>query len=204
MEIVISLIVLIFSVILHELAHGLVADRLGDPTPRLAGRLTLNPRPHIDNMMSIILPLLLIFSGSPIIIGGAKPMPVDPFNLKDGRKDIALVALSGPAMNLILAIAASIFLRLPIYEFPILAFILMKIITINLMLAIFNLLPMPPLDGSKVFAMILPKREANAYLSLEKFGMMIIFFLLLFPIAGFSLSSLISTLLMTSLKILLP
>jgi len=86
---IIALLILIFSAILHEIAHGLVAERLGDPTARLAGRLTLDPRKHIDPMMSIALPLILLISGSPIIIGAAKPVPVDPFNLRDGRKDLA-------------------------------------------------------------------------------------------------------------------
>ncbi|MBI2033277.1 MAG: site-2 protease family protein, partial [Candidatus Levybacteria bacterium] len=93
MEMLLLLLILIYSAILHEIAHGYVADRLGDPTARLSGRLTLNPIPHIDPFMTILLPLLLIMSGSPIIFGGAKPVPVDPFNLKEGRKDIAIVAL---------------------------------------------------------------------------------------------------------------
>src|SRR5688500_5623415 len=91
--VLISVAILIYSAILHEIAHGFVADRLGDPTARLMGRLSLDPRPHIDPMMSIFLPLLLVFSGSPILFGAAKPVPVDPFNLRDGRKDMALVSL---------------------------------------------------------------------------------------------------------------
>src|SRR3989338_9898375 len=94
MSAIITLVILIFSAILHEIAHGFVAERLGDPTARLAGRLTLDPRKHIDPMMSIALPLILLISGSPIIIGAAKPVPVDPFNLRDGRKDMALVSLA--------------------------------------------------------------------------------------------------------------
>ena len=92
----IVLVVLVFSAILHEIAHGYVAERLGDPTARLLGRLTLNPLPHIDLFLTIILPLLLILSHTGIIFGGAKPVPVDPYNLKDGRKDMALVSLAGP------------------------------------------------------------------------------------------------------------
>src|SRR3990167_1552574 len=107
-----TLAILVFSAILHEIAHGYVADRFGDPTARLMGRLTLNPIPHLDPLMSIILPLLLAFTGSPIILGGAKPVPVDPFNLKDGRKDIALVSLAGPATNILLAIIATLLFRL--------------------------------------------------------------------------------------------
>src|SRR6266480_5265448 len=108
MEILIGLIILIFSAILHEIAHGYVADRLGDPTARLAGRLTLNPVKHIDLFWTILLPLFFFLSQSPILFGGAKPVPVDPFNLKEGRKDIALVSLAGPLTNILLALLASI------------------------------------------------------------------------------------------------
>src|SRR3989338_6250732 len=110
MSALITIVILIFSAILHEIAHGFVAERLGDPTARLAGRLTLNPRKHIDPLMSIALPLILLLSGSPIIIGAAKPVPVDTFNLRDGRKDLALVSLAGPLTNVVLAILASLVL----------------------------------------------------------------------------------------------
>ncbi|MDP2649470.1 MAG: site-2 protease family protein [bacterium] len=211
MNIIFSLLVLLFSAIIHEISHGYVAERLGDPTARLAGRLTLNPIKHIDPMMSVLLPLLLLFSGSPIIFGAAKPVPVDPFNLKEGRKDMALVALSGPLVNIILAILASILFRLlplassalPIFLTSILYVFLSTVITINLLLAIFNLLPIPPLDGSKVFSLILPEKEASLYLSLGSFGMFILFFLLLFPFGGFSLMNLVSNLLNFSLNLLL-
>jgi len=183
---VIFLAIIIFSAILHEIAHGFVAERLGDPTARLAGRLTLNPKSHIDPMMSIALPLILIFTGSPIILGAAKPVPVDPFNLREGRKDLAIVALSGPLTNVILAIAASLMMKiLPIVNFipfeiaSFIYFLLLQIATLNLLLAIFNLIPIPPLDGSKVASLLLPKSLANAYLSLGSIGFFIIFFLLL-------------------------
>lgn len=171
------LTILVFSAILHEVAHGYVADKLGDPTARLLGRLTLDPRPHIDPMMSIALPALLILSGSPVIFGAAKPVPVDPFNLKDGRKDIAIVSLAGPLTNFCLAILAAILLRF-IATAELSEFLLM-VVRLNLLLGIFNLLPIPPLDGSKVFAMILPEKEANTYLSIGTFGIFILFFLLL-------------------------
>ncbi|MDO8461015.1 MAG: site-2 protease family protein [bacterium] len=208
MEILIGLAILIFSAILHEVAHGFVADRLGDPTARLMGRLTLNPKSHIDPMMSIALPLLLMLSGSPVIFGAAKPVPVDPFNLKEGRKDMALVALSGPLTNVLLAIAASLLFRffdaLPILFPSFIGLLLYMIIQYNLLLAIFNLLPIPPLDGSKVFALLLPEKEANVYLSLGSIGMFILFFLLLFPIGGFSLGSFVFDLLNFGKNLLLP
>lgn len=206
------LVILIFSAILHEVAHGFVAEKFGDPTARLAGRLTLNPRKHIDPYMSIFLPLLLIISGSPVIFGAAKPVPVDPFNLKEGRKDIALVSLSGPLTNIFIAIIASFLIKAITFSSggflqsgtitPLIYWLLAKIVQLNLLLAIFNLIPIPPLDGSKVFALILPEKEAAAYLALGSIGIFIIFFLLLFPIGGFSLGELIFNLLSFAEKLL--
>lgn len=198
MTIIISVVILIFSAILHEVAHGWVAEKLGDPTARLAGRITLDPRKHIDPVFSILIPLLLIISGSPIIFGGAKPVPVDEFNLRDGRKDMGLVALAGPLTNIILAVIAAILIKilgfLPLQTSALtntIFYFLDTIAVINLLLAIFNLLPIPPLDGSKVFSLLLPNKQAQIYLSIGSIGSMIILFLLLFPIGGFSLENLI-------------
>ncbi|MDP3941138.1 MAG: site-2 protease family protein [bacterium] len=186
----IALVILIYSAILHEIAHGYVAERLGDPTARLLGRLTLNPRPHIDPMMSILLPLILILSGSPIIFGGAKPVPIDPFNLKEGRKDVALVSLAGPFTNVILAVSASILFHLlagnldPLntpWGWLLVLQILKTIVSLNILLAVFNLLPIPPLDGSKIFALILPEKTAATYLAIGNLGAGLILFLLLLP-----------------------
>jgi len=197
--------VLIFSAILHEISHGYVADRLGDPTARLLGRLTLNPKNHIDPVMSILLPLLLILSGSPVIFGAAKPVPVDPFNLKDGRKDLAIVSLAGPLTNIIIAILAAFIVKFS-FVFgnfaPIIQPFFLIVVQINLLLAIFNLLPIPPLDGSKIFSLLLPEREANTYMSLGSVGFLILFFLLMFPVAGFSLGEVIFSLLTFSEKLL--
>lgn len=210
MELILSLIIILFSAILHEVAHGYVADRLGDPTARLAGRLTLDPRRHIDPFMSIILPLILVFSGLPAI-GAAKPVPVDPFNLKEGRKDIALVSLSGPLTNIVIAVIASFLIRFLLLISTgsvvvlFIATFLTLIVQLNLLLAIFNLIPIPPLDGSKIFALLLPEEHANAYLSLGSIGMFIIFFLLFFPLGGFSLGDLIfRTLLPFAVNLFLP
>lgn len=204
MEILILLAVLVYSAILHEIAHGYVAERLGDPTARLMGRITLNPIPHIDPIMTIALPLILLLSGSPVLFGAAKPVPVDPFNLKEGRKDIALVSLAGPATNVIIAVITAGIIKLlsflpisfEVYSavFPILELV----VRLNLLLALFNLIPIPPLDGSKIFALILPEREAAQYLSIGFIGIFILFFLLMFPIGGFSLGSLIFDLLQFS------
>lgn len=195
---IIFFIVLIYSAILHEIAHGYVAERLGDPTARLLGRLTLNPLPHADAFLTVILPLLLILSGSSIIFGGAKPVPVDPYNLKEGRKDIALVSLAGPATNLLLVLLGTLLLKLlggysATGLMEIVITILHLIIRVNLSLAIFNLLPIPPLDGSKIFALLLPERLANSYLSLGSFGTFLLLILLLFPIGGFSLINVVGS-----------
>lgn len=203
---IITVIILVFSAILHEIAHGYVADRLGDPTARLLGRLTLNPKNHIDPVMSIALPLILILSGSPIVFGAAKPVPVDPFNLKDGRKDLAIVSIAGPFTNILIATIFSLFVKLiSIFSITFLILILpilIVIVQINLLLAIFNLLPIPPLDGSKVFSLLLPEKEARAYLSLESIGFFILIMLLLIPIGGFSLGEFIFNLLTVSMSFL--
>lgn len=210
LSIIIVLPILIYSAILHEIAHGIVAEHLGDPTARLMGRITLDPRSHIDPVMSILLPLLLLLSPSHVIIGGAKPVPVDPFNLRDGRKDMAIVSLAGPATNLLIAISFGIACRVifpglnldMIISSGLLGSILGTVVYINILLGIFNLIPIPPLDGSKIFALLLPDKEAASYLSIGSIGIFIIFFLLMFPIGGFSLGNLISSLLMFSEKLL--
>ena len=207
---ILAIIILVYSSIFHEIAHGFVAYRLGDPTAKLSGRLTLNPIKHIDPFMSIIFPLLLILSGSPIIFGGAKPVPVDPFNLKEGRKDLALVSLAGPLTNILIAIVTAVLIHIfypqmslgAVIKSGITGFIFAEIVILNLLLAVFNLIPIPPLDGSKVFALILPKKEAAAYLSLESVGMFIVFLLLFFPIDPFSLMGVVRSLLNLSLSLL--
>jgi Zn-dependent protease len=211
--IIISLTILLFSSVLHEVVHGWVAYRLGDPTAKLMGRLTLNPIKHLDPYMSIIMPILLfIGSGGRFIFGGAKPVPVDIFNLRDGIKDFALVSVMGPISNLVLAIIGAILMHifLPNVSFSeatasgIFGYILSRIVYLNLLLAIFNLMPIPPLDGSRVFALLLPERTAASYLAFGSgpFGFMLLFFLLFFPIGGFSLIGLVSSLITFGLKLL--
>ncbi len=216
---IISLVILIFSAILHEFAHGYVADRLGDPTARILGRLTLDPRPHIDLYMTILLPLFLyIASQGTFVFGGAKPVPVDPYNLKDGRKDLALVSLAGPLTNLVIATITAmlfhlIFQTISFYDLlspffvpgsavELLAAIMVKIISINALLAIFNLLPIPPLDGSKLFSLLLPEKEASAYLSIGNVGMILLIILLQFPLGPFSLQTIIFRLYELTLRLL--
>lgn len=194
---VIGFVILIFSIIFHEVAHGFIADRLGDPTARLSGRLTLNPLPHIDPLMSIALPLFLLLTGSPVIFGAAKPVPIDPFNFREKRKDMGLVALAGPAANFSLAILAVLLAKILIFvsisfSLKILIFNILQLAAFyNVLLAAFNLLPIPPLDGSRILAAALPKSKAEFLDFLEPYGLFILFFLLLFPFGGFSLGSLI-------------
>ena len=175
----IGIIVLIFSAILHEVAHGYVADRLGDPTARLAGRLTLNPLPHIDPIMSIAVPLLLILSHSPLIFGAARPVPVNPLMLREGRKDVALVALAGPLTNLCLALVGALSIKLLGGFMPQIVPILTVVVFYNLALGFLNLIPIPPLDGSKFFSILLPERAAQQYFALAPFGIFLLFLLLL-------------------------
>lgn len=199
---IISIAILLFSSIIHEVMHGYVAYRLGDPTAKLLGRITLNPVSHIDPFMSILIPLMTYLgSGGSFIFGGAKPVPVDPFNLRDGMKDLALVSLAGPMTNIALAVVASVVIHalFPDMTFGeigasgLLGFILTTTVNWNLLLAILNLLPIPPLDGSKLFALLLPDRTAASYLALGNSGLGLFILLALFfiPIGGFTLSDII-------------
>ncbi len=187
MEPLILIAILIFSVIVHEVSHGLMANALGDPTARLEGRLTLNPIAHIDPMGSIILPAILALSNSPFLFGWAKPVPYNPYNLqKGGRFGEVLVAAAGPASNILLAILFA----LPLYLNAVpatLATLLFGAVFLNIFLAVFNLIPIPPLDGSKVLSGILPTRMAMRFAgyknALERnpmlgFGIVILFIIL--------------------------
>lgn len=174
-SIIISLVLLLFSVVIHELCHGIVADKLGDHTARIAGRLTLNPIPHLDLFGSILLPLFLFAVGSPIIFGAAKPVPVNFFNLRSPKRDMALVSLAGPGANFILAIIFAIPIRLGLLDTATLGHdILLQAVLLNLVLGIFNLIPIPPLDGSKVFASLFPERLMYNILAMERFGFILI------------------------------
>lgn len=178
MEIVITLLILLFSAVIHEVCHGIMALRLGDDTAKLAGRLTLNPIPHLDPFASVLLPLFLVWAGSPIIFGAAKPVPVNFFNLRNMKRDMALVSLAGPGSNFILALIFAIPIRMGLADGGIASLILMQAVVLNLILGIFNLLPIPPLDGSKIFASFLPSNMMYRILEWERFGFLIIIFLL--------------------------
>jgi Zn-dependent protease len=169
-------IALIIAVTIHEFSHALVADKLGDPTPSLAGRISLNPLKHLDPIGTL---MLLIFR-----FGWGKPVPFDPFNLRHPKRDSALIALAGPTSNLILAAFLSIILKL--LALPLLA-LLIPLIIMNINLAIFNLIPIPPLDGSKILYGILPLDWAEEYNHFMKDYGILLLILLILPIGGRSL-----------------
>ncbi len=169
MAIILSLVILILSIIAHEVAHGYAANSLGDPTARLAGRLTLNPLPHIDLMGSIVIPALLVFTGSPIMFGWAKPVPYNPYNLRNQRWGEALVAVAGSATNVLLAVIFGLLVRYgSTLGFDTTALSLAATIAfVNLFLGLFNLIPFPPLDGFTVLRSILPWHASAGLLRFE-------------------------------------
>ncbi len=185
------IISLLFAVTIHEVAHGYVAYRMGDNTAMLAGRLTLNPIKHLDFIGSFLLPLILKLTGSPIIFGYAKPVPVNFANLRNYRKGVIYVSSAGVLANFACAFISGMLFQLLLnleslwynsaanYIVSTLILILGYSVVINCVLAIFNLIPVPPLDGSKIFAMFLPLNLRRQYARLERFGILIIFFLLM-------------------------
>ena len=197
----------LFSIILHEVAHGWAAERLGDPTARMLGRLTLNPLRHIDPVGTVILPLLLVATGSRVIFGWARPVPVNFRNLRRPKRDMVLVAGAGPATNLVLALAAALIYRLLLAGFPALrpsveaflatlavrapagagaaalplALMAGTAVVINVLLLIFNLIPLPPLDGGRIMVGLLPMGPARALARIEPYGMVLV---VLFLVSG--------------------
>ena len=173
------------AVVIHEYAHGWVAWKLGDSTAKRAGRLTLNPLAHIDPIGTIFLPMILLVTHSPVVFGWAKPVPVDFRSLRNPKKDMVWVGLAGPTANIIMAILLSFVLKFFTItgSYAFLA-ILSSAILINLVLAVFNILPIPPLDGSRVAMGLLPPDIAMQYAKLEPYGFIIIFGLLYLGIVG--------------------
>ncbi len=182
-RIVVWVLPVIFAITVHEVAHGWVAKKQGDKTALMLGRLTLNPFKHIDLLGTIIIPGLLLLSSTGFIFGWAKPVPVDPRNFKNPKKSMAIVALAGPVANLLMAIMWALIARLGVIievEVVSLPLIYMGVagISINLVLALINLIPIPPLDGSRIVSGILPNKLAWQYNRLERFGFVILLILL--------------------------
>jgi Zn-dependent protease len=187
-QILIGLAVLVASLSVHEAAHAWAADRLGDPTARLLGRLTLNPAVHADLIGTIVFPLVAIATGVPLI-GWAKPVPVDFRHLRSPRRDFALIAAAGPASNLVLAVGGALIYNLmPMVEPADIATravmspvreILTQFIVVNVLLAVFNMLPIPPLDGGNVLMGVLPAGGVHAIEQLRPYGFLILYALML-------------------------
>ena len=171
---------------LHEVSHGAMADYLGDPTAKYAGRLTLNPLKHLDPIGSVILPIFFILmaklTGGGIIFGWAKPVPINPYNFRDQKYGSAKVALAGPGSNLAIALIFGLVLRFfPIIStFPALSFTFSYVVYINILLAVFNLLPIPPLDGSHILFTFLPVGAENLKIFLQQYGLFILLFIIFF------------------------
>lgn len=170
-----SFALLLIAMTVHEFAHGAVAYKLGDSTARLSGRLTLNPLAHIDPFWTIILPLVLFLStAGHFVFGAAKPVPVNYWNLKNPKRDMIWIGLAGPLANFILAFMLAGLLRF-IPSAGVISYLVFNLLTINVVLALFNLMPIPPLDGSKILAGLLPAKISEQYAHFERFGFIILF-----------------------------
>ena len=183
-----AIVILFFSIVVHEYFHGYVALKCGDETAKYAGRLTFNPIPHIDIFGTIILPLFLVLSGSSFLIGWAKPVPVNPYNFRNPGIDGVKVAAAGPLSNLSLAVAFSILTIIIANVFPFLLpslnYALQWGILINLYLAVFNLIPVHPLDGSHILHYFLPYDMKVAYSKIQNYGFLILLLIIMTPLFG--------------------
>lgn len=197
-KIVVSVLPILIAITFHEVSHGFVANKLGDPTAKFTGRLTLNPLAHIDPIGTLLMPIMLfIFTNGQFVFGYAKPVPINPMNFKDPKKDMALSAAAGPITNILLAVISQVVLVhliIPAYSlFPggfsmaVLKPLKMMFefsILINIVLAVINMIPVPPLDGGRVLVGFLPHKQAVSYSKIEPYGFIIVILLLVTGIAN--------------------
>ncbi|MBZ0156686.1 MAG: site-2 protease family protein [Alphaproteobacteria bacterium] len=205
-QVIISAIPILIAIVVHEVAHGYVAFKLGDPTAKMLGRLTLNPLAHIDPFGTILMPIMLfVFTNGQFVFGYAKPVPINPRNFRNPKRDMALSAAGGPGSNILLALLSVILLKYVIVPSSVLVpeevtakvlkpvvMMLTAGVSVNVILASFNLIPIPPLDGGRVLMGFLPYRQSEALGKIEPFGMIVVLVLVATGLAGYVVRPLVT------------